>query len=181
MKNIEEKVINFWFKELKPKNWFEKSDELDDKILKNFKDLQTRASSSELFELRQTSLGRLSEIIILDQFSRNIYRDDPRSFSSDPLALALSQEAISLGIDENFNLVQKSFLYMPFMHSESLVIHDQALIHFNIPGLEDNYKFEIKHRDIIQRFGRYPHRNIILNRTSTKDELEFLSSPGSSF
>lgn len=181
MKDTEEKVLKFWFEELSPKNWFEKSDELDARIITEFKDLHTRAHLGELYKLRKTPLGRLSEIIILDQFSRNIYRNDPKTFSSDAMALALSQEAISLKIDIELTLTQKSFLYMPFMHSESLAIHDIALKLFSVEGLEANYDFEIKHRNIIEKYGRYPHRNVILNRESTSEEIIFLNTPGSSF
>jgi uncharacterized protein (DUF924 family) len=181
MKDIEDKVLNFWFKELTPKNWFEKNIELDRKITKEFGDLHSKAHSGELSELRKTTLGRLSEIIILDQFSRNIYRDDPRSFESDPLALSLAQETISLDLDKELDLTKRSFLYMPYMHSECLLVHNVALELFSLKGLESNLDFEKKHRDIIVKFGRYPHRNKVLGRESTPEEVDFLNLPGSSF
>jgi uncharacterized protein (DUF924 family) len=118
---------------------------------------------------------------VLDQFSRNLYRDDARAFAQDVVALVLAQEAVSLGLDANLATAQKAFLYMPYMHSESLVIHAAAVTLFSQPGLEFNHDFELRHKAIIERFGRYPHRNAVLGRTSTPEELEFLNGPGSSF
>ncbi|MCW8832764.1 MAG: DUF924 domain-containing protein, partial [Colwellia sp.] len=125
--------------------------------------------------------GRLAEIILLDQFSRNMYRDTPKSFAQDPLALALSQQAIQMGADKALTAVERSFLYMPFMHSESLLIHQQACQLYKDNGIDSNYQFELKHLAIIERFGRYPHRNKILGRESTPAEITFLTQPGSSF
>jgi uncharacterized protein (DUF924 family) len=117
----------------------------------------------------------------LDQFSRNIYRGTPLSFAYDPLALALAQEAITAKANQSLNPSQKAFLYMPFMHSESRVIHELAMKLFKEPGLESNLGFEIRHKAIIDRFGRFPHRNEILDRKSTEEELNFLKEEGSSF
>ncbi|RMH18945.1 MAG: DUF924 domain-containing protein, partial [Gammaproteobacteria bacterium] len=125
--------------------------------------------------------GRLAEIIVLDQFSRNLYREDPRAFAQDALALALSQEAIAQEADQALSASQKAFLYMPFMHSESAIIHEMALKLFDQPGLEGNLDFEIQHKTIIDQFGRYPHRNAILGRSSTEAEQKFLQNPGAGF
>lgn len=176
-----EQVLQFWFEELTPQQWFAKSDGLDAKIKVRFTELLHSASQSELFTWRDTAEGRLAEIIVLDQFSRNIYRDTPQAFSQDPLALALAQEAVSVGADKLLSDQQKSFLYMPYMHSESKVIHEQAVKLFSQPGLEGNLDFELKHKVIIDEFGRYPHRNEILGRTSTPEEIGFLKRPNSSF
>ena len=118
---------------------------------------------------------------MLDQFSRNIFRDTPRAFAHDTLALVLAQELVASTQDRSLPLAQRSFAYMPYMHSESLAIHTQAVQLFSQPGLENNLSFELRHQAIIDRFGRYPHRNAILGRTSTAEELTFLSEPGSSF
>ena len=174
-------VLNFWFNELEPKDWFVSSSELDKTITSRFGDLLKSAAQSELFTWRDSPQGRLAEIIVLDQFSRNIYRNTPKAFAQDPLALALAQEAISLGLDQELETKQRSFLYMPFMHSESAIIHQQAVELFNVAGMENNYEFELKHKVIIDRFGRYPHRNDILGRASSPEEVEFLTQPGSSF
>ena len=174
-------VLKFWFEELEPKQWWVKDPELDATIEKRFGELHARAARCELFVWRDEAAGRLAEIIVLDLFSRNIYRDSPRAFASDSLALALTQEAVRAGDDLKLSVQQRSFLYMPLMHSESLAIHDEAVRLYSIEGLEYNLEFEHKHRVIIERFGRYPHRNAILGRESTPAELEFLKGPGSSF
>ena len=178
---MRDKVLNFWFSELSPKEWFAKDDALDKKISDQFLETYHQATKGELFGWRQTMEGRLAEIIVLDQFSRNIFRDLPNAFEYDPLALALSQEAsTNMGLSQ-LSLTQKAFLYMPFMHSESLIVHEEAVKLFSEPGLENNLDFEIKHKNIIEQFGRYPHRNKILGRDSTLKEIEFLKGEGSSF
>lgn len=174
-------IINFWFAESSPEQWFKKDAAYDRLIAERFTGLHNAAARCELYEWRSEALGRLAEIIILDQFPRNIYRDTPKAFASDSLALALSQEAIQAGADKTLEPRQRSFLYMPFMHSESSAIHKVAVQLFNEPGLEDNLSFELKHKAIIDRFGRYPHRNDLLGRKSSPEEIEFLKTPGSSF
>ena len=174
-------VIDFWFDETEPRQWFSKDAEFDRLIAKRFQSVHDSAMRCELFSWRDTPEGRLAEIIVLDQFSRNIYRDTPRAFVCDPLALALAQEAVRVEAQRNLTLQQKPFLYMPFMHSESRLIHEQAVKLFSEPGLEKNLEFELKHKAIIDRFGRYPHRNAVLGRASTPEELAFLNTPGSSF
>lgn len=123
----------------------------------------------------------MAEIVALDQFSRNVYRDTARAFAQDALALALAQELVASGQDRSLPLAQRSFAYMPYMHSESALIHAQAVALFSQPGMEDALRFERRHQAIIARFGRYPHRNAILGRISTAEELAFLGEPGSSF
>ncbi len=174
-------IIRFWFEELIPQNWFENNPELDKQIESRFSSLLEQAAQCELFSWRNSAQGRLAEIIVLDQFSRNVYRNTPKAFMQDPLALSLAQEAIRLGLDIELNPEQRSFLYMPFMHSESPLIHVEAEKLFRAPGLENNYDFELKHKAIIDRFGRYPHRNEILGRKSTPEEIEFLKTPNSGF
>ncbi len=174
-------VLEFWFDELTPKDWFTGGEEIDALIESRFAELHKAVIQGELFEWRQNAQGRLAEIIVLDQFSRNIGRNSPTAFSADPMALALAQEAVAGGFDHQLNEQQKSFLYMPYMHSESLLMHEQAVMLFSQTGLENNLDFEFKHKVIIERFGRYPHRNEVLGRASTPEEVEFLQQPGSSF
>ncbi|MBA5760988.1 DUF924 domain-containing protein [Vibrio sp. 404] len=174
-------VLNFWFNELQSKDWFVANPDIDAVIRTRFGELLQQASQAELYSWRDTAKGRLAEIIVLDQFSRNVYRNTPQAFSQDPLALALAQEAVRLELDKQLTPQERSFLYMPYMHSESALIHEQALELFNQPGLENNYDFELKHKVIIDQFGRYPHRNAILNRTNTPEEEAFLLQPGSGF
>ena len=174
-------ILDFWFKELGADAWFAKSDATDFLIRQRFSALNSTAMSGGLEVWRSNAQGRLAEIIVLDQFSRNMFRDDSRAFAGDPLALALAQEAVELRLDQDLAPQERAFLYMPFMHSELPEAHDQALILFDAPGLEFNLNFEKKHKAIIDRFGRYPHRNEVLGRTSTNEELIFLTQEGSSF
>lgn len=174
-------ILTFWFEEIDSKSWWIKDQEFDLLITKRFSSLLEKAKQCELFEWRATPQGRLAEIIVLDQFSRNIYRDKAEAFEADPLALALAQEAVALGVQNQLISVQSTFLLMPYMHSESLKIHDIAVTLFTENGEESNLDFEHKHRNIIKEFGRYPHRNTILNRQSTPEEVAFLKQPGSSF
>lgn len=176
-----EEVLNFWFKEVETSAWWEKDAHFDELIRSRFLALHEKASNCELYEWRNCTEGRLAEVIVLDQFSRNIYRDTAQAFAQDALALALAQEAIHQAEDQKLPPIQRSFLYMPYMHSESLEIHNQAVTLFESLGNESNLQFEIKHKEIIERFGRYPHRNAILNRQSTDEEIKFLTQPGSSF
>jgi len=175
------KVLKFWFEELSPQQWWEKDNALDKRIQAMFEGIHKQASKCELYGWRNSAKGRLAEIIVLDQFSRNMYRDTPQSFAQDSLALALSQQAIADGADKELTTIECSFLYMPFMHSESLVIHQQACLLYKANGIDSNYQFELKHMEIIEKFGRYPHRNKILNRQSSEEETKLLSQPNSSF
>jgi uncharacterized protein (DUF924 family) len=174
-------ILHFWFEELTPKHHFAKDAALDAAIGNRFGTTLEAAARCELFAWRAAPEGRLAEILVLDQFSRNVYRDAPRSFAQDALALVLAQELVSSGQDRSLPLAQRSFAYMPYMHSESALVHVQAVVVFSQQGMEDTLRFELHHKDIIDRFGRYPHRNAILGRTSSAEELAFLSEPGSSF
>ncbi len=174
-------ILHFWFEELTPKQHFVKDAALDETIRTRFGDLLAAAARCELFEWRATAAGRLAEIIVLDQFSRNVYRDTPRAFAQDALALVLAQELVTGGLDSSLPAAQRVFAYMPYMHSESALVHTQAVALFTQLGIQDNLNFELRHKAIIDRFGRYPHRNAILGRTSSAEELAFLAEPGSSF
>lgn len=174
-------VHKFWFEEIDPKQWWVKEDALDELIRLRFTGVHRRAVCCELYPWRAAPEGRLAEIIVLDQFSRNIFRNNPGAFANDALALALAQTAVDCGADKTLSARERSFLYMPFMHSESPHIHEIAMQLFAQEGLEYNYDFEKKHKAVIERFGRYPHRNEILGRQSTPEELEYLKQPGSGF
>jgi len=174
-------ILKFWFEEINQSQWWEKDACFDKLIIERFSDIYAKTIRCEFYEWRENAKGRLAEIIVLDQFSRNMFRDSAQSFSHDSLALALAQEAVRVGADKELKPVMRSFLYMPFMHSESLKIHEVAIDLFQRNDLQNNLEFELKHKQIIERFGRYPHRNQILGRESTKEEVEFLKQPGSSF
>lgn len=176
-----EEVLNFWFSEIEPRQWFIKDEAFDRLLSERFSGLLKQAAAGELYDWREDGRGRLAEVIVLDQFSRNIYRDSAAAFAQDPMALVLAQEAVAAGTLSGLNADERAFLLMPYMHSESRRIHGQAEILFREYTPEGNYEYELKHKAIVDRFGRYPHRNAILGRSSTAEELEFLQQPGSSF
>ncbi|EPJ48270.1 MAG: hypothetical protein OFPI_30360 [Osedax symbiont Rs2] len=176
-----EEVLKYWFHELTPAQWWKKDPELDVAINERFHDVYNRASLGELYQWRDNSRGRLAEIIVLDQFSRNMFRGTAQAFATDSMALALAQEAIRVGDDMQLSASERSFLYMPFMHSESIAIHTLAEQLFADVGIEGNINSARQHFDIIKRFGRYPHRNQLLWRDSTEEEMDYLEEPGAGF
>ena len=175
-----EEVLVFWFEEIDPNQWRCFDPSFDALLKKRFLDLLQQAAAGELFAWRGKTKGRLAEIIVLDQFSRNIHRGTSLAFAQDPMALVLSQEAVSAGVMSELDAEECSFLLMPYMHSESRLIHVQAEALFK-QYAPSRYEPELRHKAIIDRFGRYPHRNKILGRVSTEEEIEFLELPGSSF
>jgi len=176
-----ESVLSFWFEQIEAKQWWGKSNDFDRLIATRFGALHAAAARCDLSDWRETPKGRLAEVIVLDQFSRNIYRDQPQAFACDTLALALAQTAVAAQADRSLEMRQRAFMYMPYMHSESPLVHTVALTLFSQAGLEYALPSALRHKAIIDRFGRYPHRNAILGRASTAEELEFLAGPGSSF
>ena len=176
-----EDILHYWFRELQPRDWWRKDESIDQTITRRFGPVLAAGSRGELSDWRDTPHGRLAEIIVLDQFPRHIHRDTPGAFATDAIALVLAQEAVRAGADHALQGAERAFVYMPYMHSESPVIQAIAVRLFDQPGLEDNLKFALAHKDIIERFGRYPHRNRILGRVSTPDEEAFLQQPGSGF
>ena len=174
-------VLSFWFTEAQPEQWFAANAAFDALIAQRFAQLLPQAAAGECWAWRSTAQGRLAEIIVLDQFSRNMFRGTPAAFATDPLALALAQEAVACGADRTLEPSHRAFLYMPYMHSESRAVQVEAERLFRENGRPINYSFALRHKAIIDRFGRYPHRNAILGRDSTDEELEFLRQPGSSF
>lgn len=174
-------VLHFWFDEVSPEQWWASDPEFDRLIAERFGEYHRQAALCELFGWRESARGRLAEIIVLDQFSRNMFRDTPRAFAYDGMALALAQEGVALGAARALKPVERSFFYLPYMHSESALVHEKAVRLYDINGIPENYEYELRHKAIIDRFGRYPHRNKILGRESTAEELEFLTQPNSSF
>lgn len=196
------KILNFWFGEMKnngmpdtkkQKMWWIKDKELDNLIKKKFEKHLTLAKSLEFDEIKENPKEILAVVILLDQFSRNIYRDNPRSFAQDNIALNIVLKGIQKGLDKKMKAVERAFFYMPLMHSEDIGVQEKSVECFS--GLEAEYKdnddfahlvtqnrkYAVLHYDIIQKFGRYPHRNKILDRKSTSEEMEFLKGPGSFF
>jgi uncharacterized protein (DUF924 family) len=178
---VYESVLQFWFEEISPAQWWKVDAEFDRLVLKRFAEPHGQAMRCELFEWRAEPKGRLAELIVLDQFSRNMHRGARLAYAADPLALALAQEAVAAKADLTLSEGERVFIYMPYMHSESRLIHEVAERLFRENGPESNYDFELRHKAIIDRFSRYPHRNAIVGRQSTEEELAFLAQPGSSF
>lgn len=174
-------ILRFWFDEIKPTQWFKKDPNFDHTIQTRFSGLYEEAVSNRLDFWDQTPEGALALIILLDQFPRNMFRGAPEAFASDEKALLISKIAISKGIDLKLPAAQRRFIYMPFMHSERLEDQDTGIQLFQNLGDIASIDYAVAHRNIIARFGRFPHRNDILGRTSTNEELAFLATPGSSF
>lgn len=175
-------VLDFWFNECSDKDWWVKDPQFDSFITDKFGALHRSSYRGELYHWRKTPEGRLAEIIILDQFSRNIYRDTPKAFMTDGMALILAQEMVFQNEAVKLEARMRSFAYMPYMHSESKIIHLDAVKLFSDPVFTSaQLDYELKHKAIIDRFDRYPHRNAILDRKSTNEEVMFLNTPGSSF
>ena len=171
-------ILDFWFDPRHEKQWWKKSDAFDALIAERFGAVHAAATRCELWDWRSNAAGRLAEIIVLDQFSRNLHRNSPLAFAADPLALGLAPTAVALGADREVDARHRAFFHMPYMHSESRAVHEEALKLFTAEG---DAAYEIRHKAIIDRFGRFPHRNAVLGRESTPEEIEFLKTPGSSF
>jgi uncharacterized protein (DUF924 family) len=178
-----EAVLSFWFRELSPAQWFEDGRKLDAEVRQRFAGLLARARRGEFDGWVATPRGRLALIILLDQFSRHIHRDHAEAFASDLKTQRLTKEAIDLGADEELNVAERQFLYLPLMHAEDPQL--QALSVESFEKLrayaEEVVRFAVEHREQIDRFGRFPHRNAPLGRDSTADERAFMDAGGNSF
>lgn len=172
-----EQVIDFWFSEQARPRWFHATPDFDREITARFEDCWHAARRGLLSDWEQTAAGALALVIVLDQFPLNMYRNQPLGFSTEAASRAVAARAIDRGLDAVLPNDRRAFLYLPYMHSESLADQDRSLELFAAAGLADNLKWARGHRGIIQRFGRFPHRNAILGRTSTAEELDWLQSP----
>ena len=176
-----QQILDFWFSPESEPYWFAKSDAFDAQIRTQFFTHWQQAAAGELYAWRDTLAGRLAEIIILDQFSRNLHRGSPLAFAQDGMALLLAQEALRQKDFAQMPMIQRKFMLMPFMHSESAAMHELATALFAQYTDALTIDFEAKHKAIIDRFGRYPYRNKILKRKSSAEEITFLQQPDSAF
>ena len=174
-------VLAFWFGVVEPDQRFAKDRALDDRIRGRFAALHARLSRHVPDDWLDNPEDLLAAVIVLDQFSRNLYRDDARAFAADPIALNLVRLAMKRGYDVLLGAEERQFLYLPFMHSEVVDDQDRAVELMEEIGNAEAADFARQHKTIIERFGRFPHRNAVLDRQSTPEELEFLTQPGSSF
>lgn len=178
---IIDEIVSFWFETLKPEDWYRKDPAIDAEISRRFGATYEALKDSVPPEWIAEPKGMLAAILVLDQFPRNMFRDDPRAFATDRAALALAKRAIGEGIDMRLTPQQRAFIYMPFQHSEARDDQARSIELFTALGAPLNLDFALRHQAIIARFGRFPHRNSVLHRTSTAEELAFLQEPGSSF
>ena len=174
-------VLNFWFNSCEPKDWFKKDKYFDSEVKNKFGDLVENALSGYVNNWRKNLDGCLAFIILTDQFTRNIFRGTPRSFAGDKLALDTCLHFLCTFDISQQTRASSHFILIPLMHSENLTIQKRSLPLFKNHTSEKVYQYALRHKEIIAKFGRFPHRNAILGRTSTKSELQFLKSPGSSF
>ena len=181
MTETPQSVLEFWFGELTPKQWFVKDEALDRQIADRFSDLHLALSREVPDEWRASPEARLARIIALDQFPRNIYRGSPLSFATDGLALKAAKAAIAIGADAAVSEDRRIFFYMPFEHAENLDDQDRAVALCEALGNETYLDYARRHREVIERFGRFPHRNAILGRASTPEEEAYLAEPGAGF
>lgn len=174
-------ILTFWFEECTPEQWFKKDAAFDETVRERFLDIYEELVEGNHGDWRNTAEGCLAEIIVLDQFSRNMFRDSPKAFEADPQARACLHHALAHGFDGDLTQVQCNFLYLPLEHSEDAMDQDHAVALFTANGDEKSLDYAVQHKVIIDRFGRFPHRNRILGRQSTPEEEEFLTQPNSSF
>ncbi len=174
-------VLSFWFEETTSKHWFKKDDKFDGIIRLRFEPTVTAALNEEINEWANSAEGCLALIILVDQFTRNIYRDTPRAFIGDQKALSLCLQCLDRDFIKQIGKDWRRFMLMPMMHSESLSIQNRSIPLFETHTDPRTLKYAVRHRNIIERFGRFPHRNSILGRSSTYEEVKFLAQPGSSF
>lgn len=171
-------VTQFWFEAHGPKDWWSANPDFDREIAERFGETHTRLARGEGFTWRSTPGGRLAEIIVLDQFSRQLFRQSPKAFAQDGMALVLAQEAVAGGFDRELDGARRAFLYMPFMHAESLVVQQAAVPLFEGLGDDAFAKPAAEHLEVLARFGRFPKRNAALGRTSTPEEVSYLAEIG---
>jgi uncharacterized protein (DUF924 family) len=168
-------VLHYWFEELQPQAWFRKDERVDATIRERFGALHAELERIRPEQLT-TPLESIAAVIVLDQFPRNVFRGSPRAFATDALALAIAQHAIANGLDLQLTQQQRLFLYMPFQHSEARAVQARSIELFGQLGIADNLDYARRHKDIIDRFGRFPHRNEVLGRRLTTEELQFVAT-----
>jgi len=176
MRYLYSEVLEFWFSDAVRPYWFRSTPELDRQIRKRFEPLWRDAANGGLQEWRETREGALALVIVLDQFPLNMFRGEAASFSTEAMAREVADEAIRRGWDRQMDAPARAFLYLPFMHSESLHDHDRSVELYREAGLTDSLYWAEHHREIVRRFGRFPHRNEALGRESTPDEVRWLES-----
>ena len=192
MSDIEE-ILHFWFGPIRDEpsyfvecsqRWFAQNTDFDQEIVQRFQADYERAAQGQLVHWTETGRGGLALILVLDQFPRNMFRNDPRAFATDPLAQQIAEQMIAAGLERQLRLVERYFVYVPFMHSEQRAHQQRSVLLFQQLAAQRAYfdtSYAVRHQEVINRFGRFPHRNSVLGRVSTPAELAFLKQPDSSF
>ncbi len=173
---MQQALIEFWFSDAVSKLWYNSTPEFDRQLREDYQTLWEQASRGELQHWNETAQGSLALVIVLDQFPLNMFRGTARSYSSEALSREVARAAIERGFDEELPPEQRSFLYLPFMHSETIADQLYSIELFERAGLESNLRFARHHHAIVEEFGRFPHRNETLGRTSTQAEIDYLDS-----
>ncbi len=168
-------VLDFWVVEHGPEDWYSGDPEFDARCAARLSGVHRQAVRGELWEWRHTVQGRLAEIILLDQLSRQLHRGDAQAFAADPMALALAQEVVYRGLDAELSINEKLFVFMPFQHAESLIVQEESVRLFRSLGNDDYLPYAIEHHEAIARFGRFPFRNAALGRKSTPEEIAYMT------
>ena len=183
MNDTQKDILDFWFKETQPQQWFQKNPEYDELVKSNFLETYEIARQGALDEWKNDADGVLCLCLLLDQFPRNMFRDTPQAFATDAQALLIAKYALSKGLDQVISPEKRRFVYLPFEHSENLSDQKKSLELFETMKSDDplSYDYAVRHYEVIEKYGRFPHRNKILGRANTPEEEEYLSQAGSGF
>lgn len=183
MKDIQQEILSFWFEETQPKQWFQVSAEFDQLIIDRFADAYALAANDNFEDWKNTADGALAYCILLDQMPRNMFRGTPKAFQTDAKALITAKHAVAKGLDQDLSSIQRRFIYLPFEHSEDLGDQRKSVVLFEKTKEEDSvgYDYAVRHFDVIDIYGRFPHRNKILGRVNTPEEEEYLAQPNAGF
>lgn len=183
MKDFQKDVLDFWFLETQPQQWFQVNKEFDQTIRERFMEPYEMAARGEFDEWQKNPDGALALCILLDQMPRNMFRGTPKAFETDKKALVIAKYAVSKGLDQVLGPQKRRFIYLPFEHSENLNDQRRSVELFEKMKNEDQlgYDYAVRHLEVIEKYGRFPHRNKILGRDNTPEEEEYLAQPGAGF
>jgi uncharacterized protein (DUF924 family) len=183
MKDFQKDILDFWFVETQPQQWFQVNEDFDKQVIDRFSEPYDMATRGEFDEWQKDADGALALVVLLDQMPRNMFRGTPRAFETDKKALIVSKYAISKGLDQVLNVQKRRFLYLPFEHSENM--NDQRRSVELFEKIQDDdplgYDYAVRHYKVIEEYGRFPHRNKILSRENTPEEEAYLSKPDAGF
>ncbi len=183
MKDFQKDIIKFWFEETQPQQWFQVNEDFDASIVESFTEPYDMAASGQFMDWKNSADGTLAYCILLDQMPRNMFRGTPKAFATDDKALVASKYAISKGLDKVLSTQRRRFVYLPFEHSEKINDQHRSVELFETMKDEDplGYDYAVRHLKVIEKYGRFPHRNKILGRDNSPEEEEYLAQPDAGF